>query len=56
MDWKNGRKLTDPQEFKDVKDMFFAIDYDYTSPDRATNEELMELQSKRNRSKRNQAR
>lgn len=53
MEWKNGRKLTDPQEFKDVKDMFFAIDYPLGE---TPNDELMEVQAKRNRSKLNQAR
>lgn len=48
-DWKNGRKLSDPKEFQDIKDMFFAVDPELGEQD-------WELEEKRKRSKINQAR
>ena len=51
-DWRNGKKLTDPKELREVQDMFFAID----SVPELTNLELMEIESKRNQNRINQAR
>lgn len=49
-DWKNGRKLN--LRDAEIKDMF---SYDFPLGEES-NDELMETQSKRNRSKINQAR